>query len=247
MTQEYDPKHGVTIVKSIVEGVNYRYDDGTNSKDLIKQLKLLPRSVKEAAVRTNHFGKDFIRQNMSKVAHSHHVTPDSPTACSPSRHSHHLRTTYTHNSPSKPVGDSPSSPSQLDSFLSLIPPNRQSRALDAAHIFNTSAQQTAAFIDSGRASKVSAAAQSHILKTQPRTSSTPTVPSSPVATVAESADYEAGGKVNAGLSAAERRAAGDKKAEMLFKRLTQENPAILEKIKNMCVQTRLVFFVTEIW
>jgi hypothetical protein len=48
--QEYDEKHGVTIVKSIVEGVNYRYDDGSNSKDLIKKLKLLPRSVKEAAV-----------------------------------------------------------------------------------------------------------------------------------------------------------------------------------------------------
>ena len=144
--QEYDTKHGVTIVKSIVEGTNYRYDDGSNTKELIKELKLLPRSVKEASVRLNHFGKDFIRVNISRTKHANHtVSPSSPDR---SPHSHHLHTTHAADSPSKyfpAKNPSPTSPSQLDPFLSLIPPHRQAHAREAAQLFNSSITHTSNF------------------------------------------------------------------------------------------------------
>jgi hypothetical protein len=225
LEQEYDSKHGITIVKSIVEGVNYRYDDGSNSKDLIKHLKLLPRSVKEAAVRTNHFGKDFIRQNISKVTHDHHSLPASPSAASPAGHSHHLRTTHAYDSPSKHATKTPapSSPSQLDPFIALIPPHRQTPALEAAQLFNSSAHQTSSF--SGRARTTLPS------PTRSAMAASLTSDSRPVTSCGKLPEESSTrGPV---ASKAELRIAEDKRTEMLFKRLTQENPGILEKIKNM--------------
>ena len=71
---------------------------------------------------------------MTKLKQEQH----SPTSSSPPRpaHSLHLSTTHTFNSPQKQPHASPASPSQLDPFLSLIPPNRHSQARDAAQIFN---------------------------------------------------------------------------------------------------------------
>ncbi len=227
LEQEYDSKHGITIVKSIVEGVNYRYDDGSNSKDLIKRLKLLPRSVKEAAVRTNHFGKDFIRQNISKIIHDHHSLPASPSAASPAGHSHHLHTTHTYDSPSKHASAAPASPSQLDPFISLIPPHRQAQALEAAQIFNSSFQQKSML--SSRTRPALPSTSPAAVAATPSPSHSRPITRSGSDKLTEEASTRAGG----GSSKAELRIAEDKRAEILFKRLTQDNPGILEKIKNM--------------
>ena len=220
--------------------MNYRYDDGSNTKDLIKKLKLLPRSVKEAAVhpppnkqqncflvltralaqvRTNHFGKDFIRENITKAIHVHHDAATSSLMSSPARHSHHLRTTHTHGSPSKHPTTSPVSPSQLDPFISLIPSHRQAHARQAAQVFNSSFHQTSAF--SGR----------HNAASSPQT----------IAHASHGDNHSrpatsAGNWADKSDDAASKRRAKTPEAlrtEILFKRLTQENPAILEKIKSM--------------
>jgi len=258
--QEYDPKHGVTIVKSIVEGVNYRFDDGSSTKALIKELKLLPRSVKEAAVRLNHFGKDFIRGNISLAKHANHAaSPASPDCTALAAHSLHLHTAYASDSPSKHFpakSSSPSSPSQLDPFLSLLPPHRQTHARQAAELFNSSVSHTSDFRARHDRTKddSSSPLQRDSGSNLPPSLHLP-VESRPVTSAAASRAgtapaIDGHASVDTAAAQMQRKAAEDKKTELLFKRLTQDNPDILEKIKNMYtppppnIQTGFLFNLT---
>ena len=172
-----------------------------------------------AQVRTNHFGKDFIRQNITKAIHVHHVAATSSPTSSPARHSHHLHTTHTHGSPSKHSTTSPASPSQLDPFISLIPSHRQADARQAAQVFNSSVHHTSAF--SGRHNPASSPQTiAHALHGDNHSR-----PATSAGNWADKSD-DAASKHRAKTPDALR-------TEILFKRLTQENPAILEKIKSM--------------
>jgi Ca2+-binding EF-hand superfamily protein len=220
----------VTIVKSIIEGVNYRYDDGSNTKDLIKELKLLPRSVKEATVRVNHYGKDFIRNNISKAKQEHHATAEARIV-----QSHHLHTTHTLGSPSQIIAASPASPSQLDPFITLIPAHRQSQAREAAQVFNSSAQHSFDFQNRHSLPKSGhvSLSPSQVLHSPDKRN--PIAESRPTTAAVGSPSEGDIRRENSESAKASRKKTEDLRTEMLFKRLTQENPGILEKIKNMYI------------
>jgi Ca2+-binding EF-hand superfamily protein len=162
---------------------------------------------------------------MSKLKHP-------PSLSSPSRpaHSLHLSTTHTFNSPQKQLHASPASPSQLDPFLSLIPSNRHSQARDAAQIFNNSVQRTSTF--RARHPSNDEAARSPKPSLSSPTAAPPFLSNSRPATSAcgSSADID-----NSPAAKAERKLADDKRTELLFKKLTQDNPGILDKIKRMYI------------